>query len=106
MERGIVMRRGTLGLVRLSTSRTDRLETTIIKINDNLVLTYEDSVLVVVRKPLDNVEVVIDLNGDMAWYKNDELHRDNGKPAIVCVDGYKAWYINGKRVKKERNKWK
>ncbi len=28
------------------------------------------------------------------WYKDDELHREDG-PAIECLDGTKKWYQNG-----------
>ena len=34
-------------------------------------------------------------NGDKAWYKNDELHREDG-PAVECSDGSKVWYKNDK----------
>ena len=33
-------------------------------------------------------------NGDKYWYKNGELHREDG-PAIEYGNGYKEWYING-----------
>lgn len=33
--------------------------------------------------------------GVIKYYnKIGELHRENG-PALICADGYKAWYING-----------
>lgn len=31
----------------------------------------------------------------MEWYKNGNLHRDNG-PAVEFANGYKEWYKNGK----------
>src|SRR5690606_28291850 len=34
-------------------------------------------------------------NGDVEWYINDLLHREDG-PAIEHVEGYKAWYKNDK----------
>ena len=29
--------------------------------------------------------------------KKSTIHRDDGGPAILCSDGYKAWVVNGKR---------
>ena len=40
-------------------------------------------------------------SGYKAWYKNGELHREDG-PAIEFADGSKAWYLNGKRHRKDR----
>jgi antitoxin component YwqK of YwqJK toxin-antitoxin module len=37
-------------------------------------------------------------SGRKAWYKNGQLHRENG-PAIECSDGRKYWYKNGKLQK-------
>jgi hypothetical protein len=37
----------------------------------------------------------IDEDGIQHWYKNDELHRDDG-PAVVFPDGTQIWYKNGK----------
>ena len=34
-------------------------------------------------------------HGDKCWYKNRELHREDG-PAVEYFYGYKAWYQNGK----------
>lgn len=34
-------------------------------------------------------------NGDIFWYRNGKLHRENG-PAIEFANGDKHWYINGK----------
>ena len=70
--------------------------------------------------------LIIDENGDKAWYLNDQRHRIdcpacewsdgtkawflNGKfhredgPAMEDNDGYKAWYLNGKLVySKDKN---
>ena len=35
-------------------------------------------------------------NGTKHWYKNDELHREDG-PAIIWEDGTKLWCQNGQR---------
>lgn len=37
-----------------------------------------------------------DPNGTKKWYVENKLHRDNDKPAIECASGTKHWYINGK----------
>jgi len=38
-------------------------------------------------------------NGDKYWYKNGELHREDG-PAVELANGKKYWYLNGKRYEK------
>jgi len=38
-------------------------------------------------------------SGTMAWYKNDQFHRDNNKSAIIYSNGYMAWYIDGEFIK-------
>lgn len=38
---------------------------------------------------------VTDSFGTIRWYKDGELHRDDG-PAVDRYDGVKIWYINGK----------
>lgn len=68
---------------------------------------------------------VIEINGDICWYKNDLLHREDG-PAVICaigdrywyfedklhrkdgpavetVDGYKEWWVNGKLYMRDTN---
>ena len=39
----------------------------------------------------------IDQFGTKRYYKNGKLHRLNG-PALEFADGYKEWWINGKRI--------
>ncbi len=34
-------------------------------------------------------------NGTKKWYKNGKYHRTDG-PAVEYTNGYKAWYVNGK----------
>jgi len=36
-----------------------------------------------------------DADGYKEWWLNGKRHRDSG-PAVEFADGYKAWYINGK----------
>ena len=36
-------------------------------------------------------------NGDLYYYKGDELHRDDDLPAVECSNGYKAWYQDGEK---------
>jgi hypothetical protein len=40
---------------------------------------------------------VICSDGYEAWYINDELHNPNG-PAVTYPDGSKQWYINGEEM--------
>jgi len=37
----------------------------------------------------------IDSDGSQYWYKDDELHREDG-PAVIWPNGTQFWYINGK----------
>jgi hypothetical protein len=39
-------------------------------------------------------------NGRKEWYRNGELHREDG-PAIVFVDGSKEWWKNGQRHRED-----
>ena len=48
-------------------------------------------------------EMKINEYGDTYWYLNGELHRTDG-PAYEGDNGYKAWYLNGKRYSEEE--WK
>ena len=34
-------------------------------------------------------------NKDKYWYQNNKCHRDNDKPAIISSNGDKWWYKNG-----------
>jgi hypothetical protein len=34
-------------------------------------------------------------NGDLYWYKDGLLHRDNDLPSIIIKSGAKYWHING-----------
>jgi hypothetical protein len=39
---------------------------------------------------------LIHTNGDQMWFdENQELHRDDGKPALIAHDGIRAWFIHG-----------
>lgn len=39
-----------------------------------------------------NGEIVESYN----WYHNGELHRNDDKPAVICVNFYQEWYQHGK----------
>jgi len=39
-------------------------------------------------------------NGDQAWFKNDELHREDG-PAVIWCDGKESWSLNHVSYTKE-----
>jgi hypothetical protein len=43
----------------------------------------------------DHTSFNVDYKGNKRWFKNGELHREDG-PALECPDGFKAWYQNGK----------
>ena len=47
--------------------------------------------------------IYIDKNGGKFYYKDKEMmirHREDG-PAIEDSDGYKAWFLNGKRHRED-----
>jgi hypothetical protein len=37
--------------------------------------------------------MIVDQKGDKIWYKNDQLHREDG-PAVEWADGSKSWWVN------------
>ena len=43
---------------------------------------------------------VIGPGGDIYYYSNGRLHRENG-PAVEYPDGTKVWYLNGKRHRED-----
>ena len=43
----------------------------------------------------------INSNGTQRWYKDGELHREDG-PSIIYTDGSKLWYINGKELTEQQ----
>ena len=40
-------------------------------------------------------------NGTKVWYKDGKLHREDG-PAVIKKDGTKRWYLNGEFFLKEK----
>ena len=38
---------------------------------------------------------IVDKNGIQYWYKDDDLHREDG-PAVIHADGSQCWYMNDK----------
>jgi polynucleotide 5'-kinase involved in rRNA processing len=44
--------------------------------------------------------MIVDKKGSKIWYKNDQLHREDG-PAIEFSNGDKSWYINGQLHREE-----
>lgn len=40
-----------------------------------------------------------EISGDIWWYKNDLVHREDG-PAIEWSSGRKSWFFNGKKHRK------
>ena len=45
-------------------------------------------------------ELVFHKKGSKSWNFNGEFHRLDG-PAIEGYDGYRAWYLNGRRLDKD-----
>jgi hypothetical protein len=45
----------------------------------------------------DHGPAVVCTDGYKYWYQNGKCHRVDG-PAIESTDGYKAWYIKGKQL--------
>lgn len=39
--------------------------------------------------------------GDKCWYTEGKLNRGEGKPAVICGNGFKRWYIDGVRIKEQ-----
>ena len=48
---------------------------------------------------MQKYRVEVNDNGSVRWYKHgtDKLHRIDG-PAIERANGYRAWYIEGKKL--------
>ena len=47
--------------------------------------------------------IKINENGSKCYFKDKamtKLHREDG-PAVECADGYKAWYLDGKRHRED-----
>jgi len=45
----------------------------------------------------DGLPAVIDIDGTKEWWFNGKKHRDNGEPAIIRTNGTKEWWVNGNR---------
>ena len=45
-------------------------------------------------------EVRVYADGYKYWYLDGKRHREDG-PAVKCADGSKEWYLNGKRHRKD-----
>lgn len=67
---------------------------TLIRVNENLILHYEDGKLCIIEKQLDKTAITIGYDGSKRRYKNGFLHRNNG-PAIIYKNGTKRWCFNG-----------
>jgi hypothetical protein len=37
------------------------------------------------------------VNGNIYYFENNKLHRENDLPAIIHSNGTKEWYVNGER---------
>ena len=49
------------------------------------------------KSRIDKLEYrcVININKDIWYYKNNEIHRDGDIPALIWKSGARAWYKNG-----------
>jgi len=45
-------------------------------------------------------ECVVDEYGNMEWFLNGELHREDG-PAVEYASGTKEWWLHGKRHRED-----
>jgi len=46
----------------------------------------------------ENYTGIVELeSGTKIWYKNGNLHREDG-PAVVWINGNKSWYLDGKYI--------
>ena len=62
-----------------------------------------NSIIETIKKGKIMQYIMINDDGDKFYSRNKEMtirHREDG-PAIEYVDGYKAWYINGKLHRKD-----
>jgi hypothetical protein len=41
---------------------------------------------------------MIFVDGTQMWYRNGELHREDG-PAVIYADGHQEWWVSGKQIK-------
>lgn len=48
---------------------------------------------------LNDRPAIILVNGCKAWCKNGHFHRDGNKPAIIYSDKLKEWWINGEIIR-------
>ena len=52
----------------------------------------------------DGLPAVIWLDGSQFWYRNHQHHRIDG-PAVIRADGQRYWYINGQHITDEVEEW-
>ena len=45
------------------------------------------------KQLMSNLRIHTNLNGDIYWYLDNKLHREDG-PAVEWVNGDKCWYLN------------
>ena len=47
----------------------------------------------------DDAPAYVSIGSYKEWRKEGKLHRENGKPAVVCSDGRKGFFLEGIRSK-------
>ena len=46
-----------------------------------------------------DLPAIVGLNGFKAWCKNGDHHRTGNKPAVIWSDGSKQYWVNDKKIK-------
>ena len=59
-------------------------------VDDEVVLWFQEMHIY-----LKLMEITIEIDDRILWFKNGKLHRDDDLPAVLWLDGTRAWYQNG-----------
>ena len=59
---------------------------------------YSDREMTIIHR--EDGPAIENANGFKSWYLNGKRHREDG-PALEWSDGSKEWYLNGKRITEE-----
>ena len=62
-------------------------------VDDEVVLWFQEMHIY-----LKLMETTIEIDDRILWFKNGKLHRDDDLPAVLWLDGTRAWYQNGETV--------
>jgi hypothetical protein len=55
------------------------------------------------KSRIDKTEYRVDKypSGNKYWFKNNNYHRDNDKPAIIYSNGTMSWWESGELIKRK-----